>query len=162
MQGGRLMDRNTATVEGGQDGLYETVFYAWTQHQADLLKAGRLNHLDAANILEEIETLGRKEVSELRSRLRILLAHILKTMHQPMTDTRSWTTTVLDQRIEIADHIADNPSLKPKLAEVFDNAYQDGRQLAASETGLPLKTFPTQPPFSCDDALSRVWAPPAA
>ena len=156
------MDRSSAIVDGVQDGLYETDFYAWTQHQADLLKAGRLSHLDTANILEEIETLGRKEVSEMRSRLRILLAHILKRMHQPMKDTRSWTTTILNQRIEIADHIADNPSLKPKLAEVFDKAYQDGRQLAASETGLPLKTFPTHPSFSCDDALSRSWNPPAA
>ena len=156
------MDRSKATFDGVRDGLYETDFFAWTRHQADLLKAGRLSQLDTANILEEIETLGRKEVSELRSRLRILLAHILKTMHQPMKDTRSWATTILNQRIEIADHIADNPSLKPKLTEVFDRAYQDGRQLAASETGLPLKTFPADPSFSCDDALSRSWTPPAA
>ena len=155
------MDGKTATVDRIQDGLYETDFYAWTQHQAELLKTGRLSHLDAANILEEIETLGRKEVSELRSRLRILLAHILKKMHQPANDTKSWTTTILNQRIEIADHITDNPSLKPKLGEVFEKAYQDGRQLAASETGLSLITFPTHASFSCEDALSREWNPPA-
>ena len=140
--------------------LYEADFYAWTQRQAALLRAGDLTHVDLVNILEEIETLGRKEVSELRSRLRILSAHLLEQMYQPARSTRSWATTILDQRIEIADHIGDSPSLKPKLADIFDKAYRDGRKLAASETGLPLGTFPVEPPFSSDEALSQSWLPP--
>ncbi len=140
--------------------LYEADFYAWTQHQAALLRQGDLGRIDLVNILEEIETLGRKEVSELRARLRILSAHLLKLMYQPGKSTRSWSTTILDQRIAIADHIGDNPSLKPKLADAFAKAYEDGRKLAASETGLPLATFPVKSPFGSDEALSQSWIPP--
>lgn len=140
--------------------LYEADFYAWTQHQAALLRAGDLKEVDLVNILEEIETLGRKEVSELRSRLRILSAHLLKQMYQPDKSTRSWTTTILNQRIAIADHMDDNPSLKPKLANAFAKAYEDARELASAETGLALKIFPIRAPFSCDQAMSRSWAPP--
>lgn len=143
------------------DGLYEADFYAWTQRQALLLKKGDLERLDAPNILEEIETLGRKEVSELRARLRILSAHLLKEMYQPAKSTRSRGTTILNQRIAIADHIEDNPSLRPKLADAFAKSYQDARELAASETGLSTKVFPPEPPFSCDDAISRSWLPKA-
>ncbi len=56
------------------DSLYEEDFYAWTQVQARLLRQLRLADADLANIIEEIETLGRKEVSELRSRYRILFS----------------------------------------------------------------------------------------
>lgn len=143
------------------DDLYEADFYAWTQHQAALLREADLSRVDLVDILEEIETLGRKEVSELRSRLQILSAHLLMQIYRPSMATRSWATTILDQRIAIADHIDDNPSLKPKLAEAFAKAYGDGRKLAASETGLPSNTLPVEPPFGSDAALSQSWDPSA-
>lgn len=138
--------------------LYDRDFYAWTQEQARLLRLGRLDVLDTLNLLEEIESLGRKEVAELRSRLRILLAHLLKTMCQPERATRSWATTILNQRIAIADHLVDNPSLKPRLSEVFLESYANARDLAASETGLALERFPENPPFTSAEALSRTWS----
>ena len=140
-------------------GLYGTDFYAWTQQQAALLGRGELAAVDLANVREEIETLGRKEVAELRSSLRILAAHLLKAMYQPEKLTRSWMTTILNQRIAIADHLDDNPSLKSKVAEAFDRSYDDARDLASSETGLPLEAFPTHPPFSFHEAVLRSWMP---
>jgi hypothetical protein len=41
--------------------LFQTDFYAWTQQQVDLLKTRQWEQLDTANLVEEIETLGRKE-----------------------------------------------------------------------------------------------------
>jgi hypothetical protein len=49
--------------------LYETDFYGWTQEQVTLLKAQQWERLDTANLIEEIESLGRKERQELRNRL---------------------------------------------------------------------------------------------
>ena len=46
---------------------YEQDFYGWTQEQASLLKAGRLNELDIDNLIEEIETMGRSEKRALES-----------------------------------------------------------------------------------------------
>lgn len=40
---------------------YEQDFYGWTQEQAALLRAGRLNDLDIENLIEEVETMGRSE-----------------------------------------------------------------------------------------------------
>ncbi len=48
-------------------GLYESDFYSWTQRQADMLRSGKLETADLANIIEEIETLGRSEESSLES-----------------------------------------------------------------------------------------------
>jgi predicted DNA-binding ribbon-helix-helix protein len=58
--------------------MYETDFYLWTQEQATLLREGRLDELDVPNLVEEIDSLGRSQRHELRSRLRVLLMHLLK------------------------------------------------------------------------------------
>lgn len=48
---------------------YEEDFFAWTVEQARLLRGGELSAIDAANIAEEIESMGRSDRRELRSRL---------------------------------------------------------------------------------------------
>ena len=40
--------------------LYDTDFYSWTREQAALLRAGRFQAIDVANIVEEIETLDAR------------------------------------------------------------------------------------------------------
>src|SRR5262249_8517992 len=47
---------------------YEDDFYAWTVEQARLLRSGELSSIDAANMAEEIEGLGRSDRRELESR----------------------------------------------------------------------------------------------
>jgi Domain of unknown function DUF29 len=44
---------------------YEDDFYAWTVEQARLLRMGELSAIDAANIAEEIESIGRSDRREL-------------------------------------------------------------------------------------------------
>ena len=57
---------------------YEEDFYAWTVEQSRLLRAGELSAIDVANIAEEIESMGRSDRRELRSRLVVLAMHLLK------------------------------------------------------------------------------------
>ena len=63
--------------------LYETDFYAWTLEQSQLLKKGDFSHLDIANLVEEIESLGKQQRQELWHRLGILIGHCLKWDYQP-------------------------------------------------------------------------------
>jgi hypothetical protein len=58
--------------------LYNQDFYAWTQQQVELLRAGNLQALDIENLIEEMESLGKQQRQELRDRLGILLGHLLK------------------------------------------------------------------------------------
>jgi hypothetical protein len=139
--------------------LYEEDFYTWTQRQAALLRSGRIDQLDLENIAEEIETLGRSELSELRSRYKVLCMHLLKKILQPEKDGRSWTTTIVDQRESIAQLLSDNPGLKPKKAKAFLEAYAHARKVASSETGIQLDDFPENPPFTPEEAESEGFWP---
>lgn len=64
-------------------GTYEQDFYMWTQEQAAILKAGALSQLDVANLIEEIESMGKTQKRELISRLTVLIMHLLKWDYQP-------------------------------------------------------------------------------
>jgi hypothetical protein len=83
---------------------YAQDFYGWTQEQARLLREGRLAELDVANVVEEIETLGRGERRELVSHLRVLLAHLLKWAHQPACRGQSMRLSIEAQRLETQEH----------------------------------------------------------
>lgn len=133
---------------------YDTDFYAWTQQQSALLRSRQPNELDWDNLAEEIESMGRQERRELMNRLRILLGHLLKWQYQPENRGSSWEATIAAQRDDIQDLLEDNPSLKSFLEEAFTAGYSKGRLLAIAETNLPPSTFPTEPSFDLDYALT--------
>lgn len=128
--------------------LYETDFYAWADQQARFLRAGDLSAADIEHIAEEIESMGRSEKRALLSRLAVLLMHLLKWQFQPNLRGNSWRATIKVQRRELQRLLADNPSLKAKLPELIDTAYEDAILLAARETGLAESAFAAACPWS--------------
>ncbi|MEH2230081.1 MAG: DUF29 domain-containing protein [Nostoc sp.] len=138
---------------------YEADFYSWTQQQANLLRHHQWNQLDLPNLIEEIESLGRKERQELRNRLSILIGHLLKWEYQPNQRSRSWLATIRVQRREIIKLLSENPSLRPYLEEALQESYENGRDSASGETNLPLSTFPNQCLYLFEEILSARFYP---
>ncbi|GAA6618682.1 DUF29 domain-containing protein [Scytonema sp. NUACC26] len=141
--------------------LYEVDFYAWTQEQISLLKAQRWEQLDTINLIEEIETLGRKERQELRNRLGILLGHLLKWQFQSEKRSNSLLGTIREQRVQIKLLLEDSPSLKPYLEEVFLSAYELGLALAIRETQLGEQVFPEVCPYTLEQVINPEFLPEA-
>jgi hypothetical protein len=139
--------------------LYEKDFYAWANEQAALLRAGNLSAADLANIAEEIESMGKREKRELVNRLGVILLHLLKWQFQPGLQSHSWRTTIHTQRRDAADHLADNPSLKSQIHAIVIRAYDKAIDDAALETGLPVKTFPSECPWTWEQIMSKDFLP---
>ena len=140
---------------------YEADVVAWANEQAALLRAGRFDQLDLANIAEEIEDVGKSEKRELASRISVLLAHLLKWKYQPNLRSSSWQRTLKTQRKAVVIHLGQVPSLKPKLndSEWLEVVWGDAVTLASKETGLDADTFPENCPWSMTEALSEGWLP---
>ncbi|WP_299437029.1 DUF29 domain-containing protein [uncultured Rhodospira sp.] len=141
--------------------LYDQDFHAWTQEQAALLRAGRLAEADVAHLAEEIDSMGRTERRELVNRLVILLLHLLKWRVQPARRGNSWRLSVKEQRLRLAAHLEDNPSLKGNLDAAIARAWRLARIEAERETGLPETTFPAECPFSVAQMLDDAFWPEA-
>ncbi len=134
---------------------YDIDYYKWANDQAKLLRSGNLQDADIDHIAEEIESMGKSEKRELISRLKILLIHLLKWDYQPARQSKSWKNTIKVQRMEIIDHLEDNPSLRHKLDEILVKAYNRSRIEAATETGLDETTFPVTCPYSFEKVMKR-------
>jgi len=112
--------------------LYDQDFYAWTQEQAALLRAGAWQELDVDHLAEELDTLGRSEKRALASDLEVLLVHLLKWQHQPdyRDESHSWFDTIVEHRSRIVRLLEDNPSLRPQVEGLVQDVYPTARTRA--------------------------------
>lgn len=134
---------------------YDADLYSWAMRQAELLRQGRFAEADIANIVEEIESLGRGERSTLRSFAARVIQHMLKWDYQPERRTRSWRSSIQIHRIHAQQQLAENPGLKPQLPVILDEAYRLGVALAMDETGLERSAFPARCPYDWEEVMGR-------
>jgi hypothetical protein len=139
--------------------LYETDFYAWIQEQVRLLRERRFDDLDLDNLVDEVESVGKSEQREIRSRLEILTAHLLKWRFQPGGRAASWRATILEQRQRIADIVHDSPSLQDFQRNQVASTYRAARLLAAKDTGIAFGLFPEECPFAAREVLDPDFFP---
>jgi hypothetical protein len=138
---------------------YEKDFYAWTTHNAKLLRERKLSEIDIENIAEEIECMGKNERRELLNRLAILMAHLLKWKFQAARRSKSWMLTIKNQRMELNELLEDSPSLKKELETKFSHAYEKAILIAAEQTGCDEKAFPRKPPFTLKECFKSSYLP---
>ncbi|HEV2101017.1 MAG TPA: DUF29 domain-containing protein, partial [Stellaceae bacterium] len=111
---------------------YDDDFYAWTQHQAEVLRSLEVtdNRFDREHVAEEIEDLGKSERDAVRSQIRRIIEHLLKLAYAPAEPPRfDWMETVLDARQALSDKIS--PTLRHDAELVLGKLYADGRKRAA-------------------------------
>ena len=101
------------------------------------------NELEANQIesakqgLEElIEALSRSDKRALKSQTIRLMMHIIKWKTQPEKRTPSWVYSIESARMEIADLLADEPSLKPTIESLHDELFKKAKKLAEAEMNL--------------------------
>jgi hypothetical protein len=136
---------------------YESDLYGWTKEQADALRRRASNALDWDNLAEEIESLGTSQRSEIRSRLKVLLVHLLKWKHQPELQCGSWRGSIREARDQIDDMLDDSPSLRAYPAECIAKAYARARAKALDEAGL--LRLPDACPWTIEQVLDGDFLP---
>ena len=142
--------------------LYEQDFYLWIQTTLAILRERKLEQLDIENLIEEIDSMGRSEKKELKTRLVVLIEHLLKLQYwteEKDYNARVWRNTVVEQRRQIAYTLADSPSLKGILNDVFLDCYTDARNDTINKYQLPSTLFPEQPSFSLIQLLNADFMP---
>jgi hypothetical protein len=122
---------------------------------AYLMRAGRLEELDLDHIAEELDDVGSEIYRRLEGALTVLYTHMLKGDFQPNHRSRSWEASIREQRSRIAKLLAKNPSLKSKLDEAREEAYEYGRDRPSGETGLPMDAFPETSPYTWQEVTER-------
>jgi hypothetical protein len=138
---------------------YDQDYCAWIARNVELLRAGSLSEIDAEHIAEELESMGKRDLRQLRSRLQVLTMHLLKWHSQPNLRGISWLATIDHQRDEIEALLLDSPSLRGALDEALAWVYPKAVRDAARETGLPEASFPKVCPHALDQILAPGFLP---
>jgi hypothetical protein len=138
---------------------YDRDFYSWINQNVELLREGRLTEVDAEHIAEELESMGKRERRQLRSRLQVLVMHLLKWQYQPEKQSKSWLVTIEHQRDEIEALLLDSPSLRREVEDALETIYPKSLRDACQETGPPKTTFPSSCPFTIEEILNQAFFP---
>ena len=123
-------------------------YLLWFEHQIELLRERQFAQLDVDNLLGELVYFVKKRKRGARSRLRVLMTHLLKCEYQPLLRSNSWISTICTQRMKIEDLLEDSPSLKTLVGPYIQDEYKRAVRQAVCETGLPRTTFPAELPYT--------------
>ena len=133
--------------------LYEADETAWLDEMAEIIRSGRTDELDYEHLAEFLTDMANRDRREVTSRLRVLLAHLLKWVYQPGKRSGSWHVTILTQQTELLDDVQSGV-LRNHALEVLALAFAKAVTFAAAETGLNETSFPRECPWALDEIVS--------
>ena len=134
--------------------LHEQDQIAWLEEMAGLLREQRYEELDYSNLETFLLEMAQRDRREVKSRLTLLLTHLLKFDYQPEERSRSWQVTILHQRQELQD-VLESATLNHYFLTIIESAYANAVKRVALETGLAETVFPATCPYSAAQILGE-------
>jgi len=126
------------------DDLYHRDIVLWAETQADRLRrmaAGeRVNDLDWANVIEEVESVGRSETKGVRSLLRQALIHALKVAAWPDHPAHvHWRNEIRTFLVDARDGFTPSMAQQLDLAKLHASALEVVRDLDLGPASADLR-----------------------
>ncbi|PSF38101.1 DUF29 domain-containing protein [Aphanothece hegewaldii CCALA 016] len=152
----------TAQIDSSIQTLYEQDYQLWLKATLEQLRQGKFSLVDWKNLIEELETMGKSDKRAIKSLLTRLFEHLLKLAYweaERAYNSNKWKSEITTFRVQIKELLKDSPSLKPYLFEVFEECYQNAREIMARLMGCKIELFPAQSTISIEQALDNNWFP---
>ena len=134
----------------------ELEYDRWLEEQIEILRQGRFENLDVANLIEELSALGRAEKSAVKSLVYQILLHLLLIDYwkeESDYNKNHWLAEVNAFQIQLEDKLTVNLT---KLAEDnLSRLYAKARKNAVRKSGLPVERFPDLCPYTLEDIKDR-------
>ena len=140
--------------------LYDTDYHLWVLETVQKLQDKNFNDIDWESLMEEVIDLSHRQKRKLESLLVRLFEHLLKLKYWKSEIERNrghWEAEIINFRKQIKKELRNSPSLKNYLLEILPESYQDGREIAARRSQLPLNIFPEVVTSSIDQILDEDW-----
>ncbi|MCF2150938.1 DUF29 domain-containing protein [Desmonostoc muscorum LEGE 12446] len=119
--------------------LYETDENLWLEQTIELLKQKQFNQLDLENLIEELISLGKRDLAKAKSLLRQIIIHILLLQYWQVEyerNYRHWLGEIKTFRYDLNNHLTTN--LMNKLQDDLENIYQSAVDFVQVKTDLTI------------------------
>lgn len=141
--------------------LYEKDYYRWLEEQAELLREGRIEDIDALNLLSEFEELAVGERASVESHAETIVEHLLKLQYSPADrPRRGWRLTVARHRGRLSKQLT--TTLRHLLEAALEEVFRDARRAAViglEVDQVPADQLPVACPYSLNQILDPDWLP---
>ena len=139
--------------------LYESDEHLWLEETIKLLKENLLNDLDIEHLIEELESLGKRDKNRVSSFLEQIIRHLLLLQYWEAEKDRNrnhWRAEIQSFRTQLRKYLTTN--LQNYLIEELDNIYDDAFEYVQEKTRFTID-FPEQCPYSFEELLNKKWLP---
>ncbi|PMP62730.1 MAG: DUF29 domain-containing protein [Sulfurihydrogenibium sp.] len=145
--------------------LYDRDYPLWVDINLQLLKEKEYELVDWENLLEEIEDMGRSDLKACVSYLAVILEHLykldnFKDLAGGEKAGNSWVRSIEDSRDSINVLLNRYPSLKVKLPQELNYAWQEAvvrlrKWLRKNDKNPDDYNFPKDCPYTYEEALNK-------
>ena len=138
--------------------LYETDNSLWLEETIELLKQKQFNQLDLENLIEELISLGKRDLSKAKSLLRQIIIHLLLLQYWQVEyerNYRHWIGEIKTFRYDLNNHLTTN--LINKLQDDLGNIYESAVDFVQVKTDLTI--FPVKCPYTFLQLLDNNYLP---
>jgi hypothetical protein len=142
--------------------LYDEDIYAWAQQQADVLR--RLaetrrdlpNELDLENVAEEIEDVGKSELSRVESFIQLILVHLLKAASAPQArSARKWSLEVGLFHAQLLKNLSRSMRARIDVDEIWRLALIEAEADLVGEGDELISDPPRTSPIALDELTGK-------
>lgn len=142
-------------VETDLKTLYEIDDHLWLEKTIKLLQDKRFNELDLEHLIEELESLVRRDKSKVASLTEQIIRHLLLLQYwtiESELNSNHWKTEIISFRSQIKRDLTSN--LSNYLTANLESIYQDALKFVKQKTEHSVK-FPDTCPYSLEQILEQ-------
>jgi hypothetical protein len=138
------------------DDLYDRDILIWTEHQADLVRrlerGERMDGVDWAHIVEEIECVGLSELHSVQSYLNLMLVRLLKIHRWPDNQAHArWRVEIVACQQNAVQRFAPSKRQRTDVEQLYAEALEQLE--CAGHDGATPRLWPSTCPFTLDQLL---------
>jgi GTP1/Obg family GTP-binding protein len=137
--------------------LYETDEHLWLEETIKLLKENQLNDLDLENLIEELESLSKRDKNRVSSFLEQINRHLLLLQYwttEQSSNQNHWRAEIQSFRTQLRKYLTTN--LQNYLDNELKTIYQDALEYVRQKTGFSVD-FPEECPYTLEELLDKKW-----
>jgi predicted unusual protein kinase regulating ubiquinone biosynthesis (AarF/ABC1/UbiB family) len=139
--------------------LYETDNEQWLEQTLKLLKEKELESLDLEHLIEELESVGRRDRLTVESFLEQIIRHLLLLQYWQAAyeyNANHWQAEIISFRTQLNEYLTQN--LRNHLEENQSKVYQKALKYVSKKTGM-MVSFPEDCPYTLEQLLDQDWLP---
>lgn len=140
--------------------LYDVDEHQWLLETIELLKKEKFDELDLDNLIEELESLGKRDKNSVESLLEQIIRHLLLYQYWTEEHERNghhWHAEISGFRSQLKRKLTTN--LYNHLRDNQESLYQDALKYVNPKTKFTVK-FPEQCTYSLEQLLDINYLPP--